>query len=120
VLALLNSRVLDYFIKQTSTPFSGGYFAFSRQYIEPLPIRPIDFALPSERARHDAIEALANRILKAKQANTAADTSVLERGIDERVYRLYGLTSDEIRLVEESTSSPGQSPESVPDSPAFP
>jgi hypothetical protein len=27
------------------------------------------------------------------------DTSALEREIDERVYHLYGLTPDEIRLV---------------------
>jgi len=40
---------------------------------------------------------LADRIMKAKQANAAADTSALEREIDERVYRLYGLTPDEIR-----------------------
>jgi adenine-specific DNA-methyltransferase len=44
-------------------------------------------------------------ILKTKQANAAADTSALEREIDERVYRLYGLTPDEIRLVEESAPS---------------
>jgi hypothetical protein len=28
----------------------------------------------------------------------------LEREIDERVYRLYGLTPDEIKLVEESAA----------------
>jgi len=39
-----------------------------------------------------------DRILKAKRADTAA----LEREIDERVYRLYGLTAEEIRIVEEA------------------
>ena len=41
-----------------------------------------------------------DRILEAKQAEAAADTSVLEREIDERVYRLYGLTAEEIGVVE--------------------
>jgi hypothetical protein len=36
-------------------------------------------------------------MLKARRADTAA----LEREIVERVYRLYGLTADEIKLVEE-------------------
>ena len=34
----------------------------------------------------------------------AADTSALEREIDKRVYALYGLTAEEIKLVEESTN----------------
>jgi len=46
---------------------------------------------------------LADRILKAKQANAAADVSALEREIDERVYRLYGLTPEEIKIVEEAS-----------------
>jgi len=49
----------------------------------------------------------------AKRADAAAEqpsrgatacqaVSALEREIDERVYRLYGLTADEIKLVDES------------------
>ena len=32
-----------------------------------------------------------------------ADTTALEREIDRLVYDLYGLTEDEIKIVEEST-----------------
>ena len=35
-----------------------------------------------------------------RQENPAADTSALEREIDERVYKLYGLTEEEIKIVE--------------------
>jgi adenine-specific DNA-methyltransferase len=38
VLALLNSTALDFCLKSTSTLFSGGYYAYNRQYIENLPI----------------------------------------------------------------------------------
>ena len=41
-------------------------------------------------------------ILKANQANPAADVSAQEREIDDRVYRLYGLSKDEIKIVEDS------------------
>jgi hypothetical protein len=44
---------------------------------------------------------LVERILAAKRADPAADVSAWEREIDERVYRLYGLTPEEIKIVEE-------------------
>jgi len=40
------------------------------------------------------------RILKSEQRNAEADTNALEREIDELVYALYGLTPEEIKLVE--------------------
>ena len=39
-------------------------------------------------------------VLAAKHANPSADTGALEREIDARVYRLYGLTDDEIAKTE--------------------
>jgi hypothetical protein len=37
-----------------------------------------------------------------KLSDPAAETLALEREIDEWVYRLYGLTADEIKIVEEA------------------
>jgi hypothetical protein len=54
-------------------------------------------------AQHqDQVEyiALVGRILAAKKRNPEADTSALEREIDQLVYRLYGLTEEEIDVVE--------------------
>ena len=79
---------------------------------------PIKQSLSEKETLKD-VPGVVDRILKAKQTNAEADTSALEREIDESVYRLYGLTADEIRLVEESTPSPGRRAESVPYSPAF-
>jgi hypothetical protein len=47
---------------------------------------------------------LVERILAAKWANPQADVTAWEREIDERVYRLYGLTPEEIKIVEEGTA----------------
>ena len=46
---------------------------------------------------------LVDRILAAKQKNPAADTSAMEREIDQQVYALYGLTPEEIKIVEEAS-----------------
>jgi hypothetical protein len=42
-------------------------------------------------------------ILAVECDASAADVSALEREIDQHVYRLYGLTPEEIKIVEEGT-----------------
>jgi hypothetical protein len=98
----LNSRLLDFFHHHISTTFRGGYFSYGKQFIAQLPIRPINFSDASERAEHDAIVKLVERILAAKRVDPDADTSAWEREIDERVYSLYDLTPDEIKIVEDT------------------
>ncbi len=41
-----------------------------------------------------------NSILAAKKQDPDTDTSALEREIDELVYKLYGLTEEEIQIIE--------------------
>jgi hypothetical protein len=53
------------------------------------------------RRGFDVSTPLAQHIRAAKRANPQADVSAWEREIDERVYRLYGLTAEEIKIVEE-------------------
>ena len=43
---------------------------------------------------------LVDQILDSKGKDSAADTSALERQIDEMVYKLYDLTPEEIAIVE--------------------
>ena len=45
---------------------------------------------------------MVNQIL-TKKKNPDADTSAMEQEIDRQVYVLYGLTPDEIKIVEEAT-----------------
>ena len=83
-----------------STPLRGGFYRYFTQFLEQLPIFPVDFANRAEGAEHDALVELVDRILAAKKVDPAAETSAWGREIDERVYRLYGLTAEEIRIVE--------------------
>ena len=43
---------------------------------------------------------LVDQILTAKQKDPDADTSALERQIDQMVYKLYDLTNEEIDIIE--------------------
>ncbi len=45
---------------------------------------------------------IVDQILSAKSLNPKADTSVLEKQIDEIVYKLYDLTEEEIAIIESS------------------
>ncbi|MCI7435959.1 MAG: hypothetical protein MSH22_05105 [Spirochaetia bacterium] len=41
-----------------------------------------------------------NFLFTAKKADSQADTKEWEKQIDQKVYELYGLTDDEIKIVE--------------------
>jgi adenine-specific DNA-methyltransferase len=96
LLAILNSSPMWWFIRSIAATKQGGFYEFKPMYVGQIPI-------PStSQADKAALEALVDRILAAKQTNPQADVTDLEREIDERIYRLYGLTPEEIRIVEES------------------
>jgi hypothetical protein len=92
----------------------GGFFRYFTQYIKPLPIRTIDFSDPTDKARHDQMVELVERMLSLNKqlpkAKTAHEKTILQRQIDATyrqidrlVYDLYGLTDEEIKIVEEQT-----------------
>ena len=60
---------------------------------------PIYLASANEQ---NFIASIVDEILKQKNNNSEIDTSTLEYQIDQIVYKLYGLTEDDIRIVEES------------------
>jgi hypothetical protein len=115
VTGLLNSRLLDWFMKNVSTTFHGGYLAANKQFLVQLPIRTLDSLKARERSRHDRMVNLVERMLdlhkKLPQAKTTHQKTVLQREIDDTdnqidqlVYELYGLTEEEIKVVEEETA----------------
>jgi hypothetical protein len=110
VLGLLNSKLIDKFLQSLSTPFSGGYFAYNRQYIEQLPIRIINFSDSVEVKQHQLMVTLVDYILFLK-ANVSADTSrdqlmtsYFEQLIDALVYELY--LPDEIHVAGQQFFAP--------------
>jgi hypothetical protein len=111
VLGLLNSRLLDWCVKLVSSRFAHGYYSFNRQYIEPIPIRPIDFSDRGDVQRHDLVVQLVNRMLDLHKRLEAAkvpeakvrltrEIDATDRQMDDLVYELYELTPEEIRIVE--------------------
>lgn len=65
------------------------------EYIRNIPIPHVPLS------QQQPIINLVNQILAAKKENPQANTTNLESKIDQLVYRLYGLTDDEIKNIEE-------------------
>ncbi len=100
LLGLLNSTVLGHIHAELSQNQEKVFAKVLAENLRKLPMPNLNHNLADDRAKHDALVALVDRILVAKQTNPAADTSALEREIDQQVYALYGLTPEEIKIVE--------------------
>lgn len=96
LLAILNSQVSEWYFNQISTTTGMGTNRWKKYKIELLPIK-----IPSKEFE-ESLENLVNLILQAKKGNPNSDTNALEAEIDQLVYQLYGLTDEEIRIVEGS------------------
>lgn len=111
VLGMLNSKLSTFWLKRTSSLFRGGYIALNRQYIENIPFPRPDLADMKVRKTHDKLAELVDQMLalneKLASAKSGHNRTLLERQIattdqqiDELVYQLYGLTEEEIAIVE--------------------
>ena len=115
LLGFLNSRLFWFAISNISIPFgirAGEYrYRLIYQYMEKVPIRVIDHSNNFDKSRHDQTVKLVEQILELHQRLSAVKTpqekTTLERQIaatdtqiDRLVYDLYGLTEDEIKIVE--------------------
>ena len=108
ITGLLNSKLLRYYY-ETSFPT----LHVQNSELSIIPIRRINFADPAEKSAHDEIVKMVEEMLdlqKQLQQTEAAKEDAhfalqkriqaLDKEIDVRVYRLYGLTEEEVKIVE--------------------
>ncbi|MDA3925510.1 MAG: Eco57I restriction-modification methylase domain-containing protein [Kiritimatiellae bacterium] len=91
---VVNSTAVRFFLSNVCPRVRGDFMRFKTIYVSQIPIPQATSEQQSE------IENLVERILKQKKANPDADVSELEEEINQIVYRLYGLTDEEIAIVE--------------------
>ena len=104
-LAILNSSLTWFFLQKTGTSLRGGYFRFKTKYLEPFPLPDLDEQ--SAQKLSSLAEQQLSTHKQLAEAKSDADKNLLEQRIqildsqiNAAVYKLYGLTSEEIKIVE--------------------
>ena len=92
ICGVLNSKVINYWYPHKfRMPTIGGY------ELNSIPIPE------ASKKQQQKIVDIVDSILSLKELNSASDTSSLEAEIDSLVYHLYGLTYDEVLIVDPET-----------------
>ncbi len=110
IVGLLNSSLLTYFFQKYFTTKKQDIFPkFQKYQLDQIPIKTIN----KDNAQYLKIVAKVKQIINLKslvenvktpqeKKNLERQIAALDKQIDRLVYELYGLTEDEIKIVEES------------------
>ncbi len=113
-LGIINSRLATWFIQLIAFGITEGAFTKIRtNQFGRLPVCVIDFSKPADKTRHDKLVLLVDKLLglmpmlRAATADSEKATlqnavTATDQQIDALVYELYGLTPEEIALVEKA------------------
>jgi hypothetical protein len=112
IIGLLNSNLLTYRFRFMSKLKSGGIYEYFWNNISKLPIKRIDFSNNNEKLLYQSIEDNVKKIMqligKSRSLKLESDKKIYqgmiikcEEGINESVYKLYGITGAEIHIIED-------------------
>jgi len=119
LLGLLNSRLAFFFFKQTCAALEGpgeAYLRFFGQYLEGFPVK-LNEAPQKDRIRlgvlADQLETLGRDYCAAKTEHLKTvitrQITAIEEQVNRLVYRLYELSDDQIRMIEQAGTPPPES-----------
>jgi hypothetical protein len=94
VLAIINSDLMNYYYQYLNPEKGEALAEVKKTHVEMLRIISIDY-MNQERLAKKAME-----LMNMKIQYPSSNTSTLENEIDRIVYELYGLTEEEIKIVE--------------------
>jgi hypothetical protein len=95
LLACLNSKLLNWYYQNIVNNEVGEALAqVKRGHLEILPIPNYNQTI------FEKLENLIKQVLDLKQADNSKDTKDLENQIDQLIFELYGLTKEEINVIE--------------------
>lgn len=106
LLAVLNSNLTQYFYAKISSSIRGGYLRFIRQYLETIRIKEDDKYTPMIETSVEQLvsfyQDLSSTTLSTRRDQIQSKIDYYEDRINRLVYELYGLTEEEIAIVEGS------------------
>ena len=93
---ILNSKAIKFWLRQKGK-MQGDHFQIDKEPILNIPIPT------TSQNTMNHIETLTKELIKSKKIDADADISEIENKLNIEVYKLYGLTEDEISIVELNT-----------------
>jgi hypothetical protein len=112
ILGIINSRLITYWFDMSFDKFQRAIFPqFKVNELEQFPIPVLDMSQKQDKAKHDALVSLVEKMLDLKQKEAAEKSdhlkavitrqiNAVDKAINAAVYELYNLTMDEIKVVE--------------------
>jgi hypothetical protein len=111
LLGILNSKLTHFLFEKLLPKLQQGFFMPATIVIREFPIRTIDLSNSIDRALYEKmiglVENIMNFHIREREAKIEADKILIrrqiedtDRRIDSLVYELYGLTDEEIKIVE--------------------
>jgi len=101
LLAVLNSKLIEWFYKKTTVPKAGGFFIYKVMYLKNIPLK--EMSIDNQKPFIDLVD----KIFTITEdddylVNICKQTKVkdYEKRINQMVYKLYGLTDEEIATIE--------------------
>jgi adenine-specific DNA-methyltransferase len=95
LLAVLNSKLADFYIKQLGVSRSGGYFEYKPMFVEQLPVPIV------AKEIENSFSEIVKKILETKNF----ESTELNDKIDELVFDLFGMTENERQAILEFSSN---------------
>jgi len=113
ILGLLNSKLINYYYIFNFSNKSDLTVNISKTYLSQLPIRSIDFNNHVDKKMHDSLVSLVEKMLELNKRMAPIRNIACNEGdelnlqieridgeIDNLVYKLYGITEEEKKLIE--------------------
>ena len=127
LLALLNSKLAYFYFHTVCAGLEGKneiYLRFFGQYLEGFPVVTVGKRDVAQASRRAEVSKLAEAMLESTQRLASARTDkdrdfylhkcdALDRRIDGLVFEMYGLSSEEIEVVEETSANRSSDQEPV-------
>jgi len=99
LLAIINSKLINYYYKMKfeTTHMAGNYIRFDIPYLKLLPIR-----IPNEKQERNIKELVERVINFYKEGKSEQDIKNIDYEINEEIYKLYNITPEEIKIIEDN------------------
>lgn len=94
LLSMLNSKVVDWYIRHLGVTRNGGYFEYKPMFVEKAPIPVVD------QSTQQKLSELTDKIIACKKQNIDAKT--YENQIDAITYSVYQLSDEKITYFQET------------------